>query len=112
MPFSWHGCFSISGRFFANVTVPGPRYFVHLSVTGRRVRTKPGNAPEFDKTLASSATQTGSASGVDIVVERSTTRPSGPCTDAPFSSNLRIGGVSPSDGVPIVDAVLTKGETS
>src|SRR5258708_6163209 len=114
MPFSWRSIFLTSGRSFVNVTVPGPRYLCHITVTGvleSRFLT-PEGVPEFVKIPPSSASHTVSGSGLPTVTVRTVDRPCGPRTDGPFSSSLRRGGVLPSSGDPSREAVLTNGETS
>src|SRR5260370_40986119 len=96
--------FSTAGLILSNVTEPGPRYLVHVTITGIGLWLR-GFAPEFDVHFASSATQTVSARGALTFAVRCMLIPRGPWTDEPFSSNRRTGGVLPT-------AASMKGEIS
>src|SRR5258708_3501963 len=85
--------FSTSGLSLAKVTAPGPRYLVHVTVTGGPRFL--GRAPELVVSLASSETQTVRVRGFPTLAVRSTLKPRGPCTIGPDSPKPRMGGVLP-----------------
>src|ERR1700676_25976 len=69
--------FSTTGLSLANLTAPGPRYFVQVTVTGIGLRLR-GLAPEFENHLPSSETHTVSGSGLFTDVVRRIDSPCGP----------------------------------
>src|SRR5579883_239668 len=100
------GSFSAAGFGFENVTVPGPRYLVHVTVTGIGLRLR-GFAPELENHFPSSDTQTVRGSGWPTVAVRLMDKPTGPCTTGPCSLkswNRRVGGVSASGPTSAAEA--------
>src|SRR5690349_4645989 len=87
----------ISGRGLSNVTVPGPRYFDHDTLTGARLPVSGALVPLVY--LASSSAQSGRSSGLATDVVRDSARcidAIGPCIGGAFCSNMcRTGGLLP-----------------
>src|SRR5579885_3191662 len=90
--------FSTCGFSLANVTVPGPRHLLHVSVTGapRMPRPAAAAAAAAKAPFMSSASQAFRFSGVPTVAVISLLIfCGGPCTHEPPSSKLMNGGVLP-----------------
>src|SRR5262245_55138123 len=94
---------STGGVGLLNVTAPGPRCTIQLTISPCR-RPRPPGVPRRAGAAPltpggggrpSSVTHTSSASGCDTTAARLVVTPNGPCADSPAGSNCTVGGVLP-----------------
>src|SRR5438105_14848016 len=81
--------FSMGGSGLLNLTVPDPRYLLHVTLRPDR----PPRAPSLALGNPSSVTQTSSATPFNAVALSTVDVPAGPTPGAPPGSNLKTGGV-------------------